>query len=315
MRSVVTGCAGFIGSHLAERLIREGHEVVGIDCFTDYYSKEIKTSNMETFVEDDSFSFIEGDLLELDLTGLMEDIDYVFHLAAQPGVRQWGRKAALNYVKNNILTTLGLLEACRDKKLGKFVYAGSSSVYGDMRSLPMREKDIPAPISTYGVTKLAGENLCRAYWKNFGVPVVSLRYFTAYGPRQRPDMAFNKFLRAIHEGREITIYGDGKQTRDFTHVSDIVAGTLLATKSLSKGEVFNIGGGSRSSLLDVVTFLEKYSGKQVRLKYIDSQRGDPRDTHADISRAKEVLGYSPLVSIEEGIEDFVNWFDGCQGFE
>ncbi|MFV2041147.1 MAG: NAD-dependent epimerase/dehydratase family protein, partial [Candidatus Hydrothermarchaeales archaeon] len=218
----------------------------------------------------------------------------------------WGDSFKI-YSDNNILATQRLLEACRDVGIKKFVYASSSSIYGDVSTLPMNEDMSPRPISPYGVSKLAGEHLCYLYWKNFGVPTVSLRYFTVYGPRQRPDMAFHRFIKAVLAGEEIAIYGDGNQTRDFTYVSDIVSANLLAAESDAEGEVYNIGGGSRISVNQVIKVIETLTGSKARLKYMDAQKGDVRDTYADISKAQADLGYAPEVEIEKGLGRFVEW--------
>jgi UDP-glucose 4-epimerase len=307
MKAIVTGCAGFIGSHLAGRLLEEGFDVIGIDCFTDYYSRKLKEQNISEIQSNENFEFIEKDLLQIDMPDLLNGVDYIFHQSAQAGVRaSWGDSFKI-YCDNNILATQKLLEGCKGTKVKKFVYGSSSSVYGDTESLPMKETDMPRPVSPYGVSKLAGEHLCYLYWKNFGVPTISLRYFTVYGPRQRPDMAFHKFIKAIFNGERITIYGDGEQTRDFTYVLDIVNANILAAKSDYCGEVFNIGGGARISLMDVIKELEKIIGKKAILDYIEQQKGDVRDTYADIAKAKKLLGYNPRVSIEEGLRQEVNW--------
>jgi UDP-glucose 4-epimerase len=248
--ALVTGVAGFIGSHLAEELLHRGYSVVGIDCFTDYYPREIKETNLANLMVNENFKFIKADLLDVNFKDL--NVDYIFHMAAQPGVRaSWGKSFQV-YVKDNILVTQKLLEDFLDSEIKKFVFASSSSVYGDVAELPIREDALPKPISPYGVTKLAAENLCHLYWKNYGIPIVSLRYFTVYGPRQRPDMAIHKFVKAMLEDKEIVIYGDGNQTRDFTYISDAVEGTILAAKSNLEGEVFNIGGGSRTSVNQII---------------------------------------------------------------
>lgn len=308
MRGLVTGCAGFIGSHLAERLLREGYEVVGVDCFTDYYARGIKEENLRHSLGSEKFTFIEENILDLDLGKLLGGVDYIFHQAAQAGVRaSWGERFS-EYTDNNILATQRLLEACRGKAIRKFVHGGSSSVYGSASRLPMGEDDLPRPVSPYGVSKLASDNLCYLYWKNFGVPTLTLRYFTVYGPRQRPDMAFYRFTRAIHEGGEITVFGDGTQTRDFTYISDIVEANLLAAERGREGEIFNIGGGSRISLMEAIRVLEEITGRRARLKYLEAQKGDVRDTFADISKAEGALGYEPKVSIRDGLENFVEWY-------
>ena len=214
MKTFVTGCGGFIGSHLVDRLLELGYEVTGIDCFTDYYSREIKEANISNALKHNNFKLIEEDILDMDK---FPEVDYIFHLAAQAGVRaSWGKSFEI-YTRNNIEATQKLLEFYKDREIKKFVYASSSSVYGDAE-LPMREDSLLKPVSPYGVTKLAGENLCYLYWKNYQVPTVSLRYFTVYGPRQRPDMAIHKFVKAISNNEEITVFGDGSQTRDFTFV-------------------------------------------------------------------------------------------------
>ncbi|RMF85045.1 MAG: NAD-dependent epimerase/dehydratase family protein [Nitrospinota bacterium] len=310
MRCLVTGVAGFIGSHLAERLIQEGYEVIGIDCFLDYYPQEIKRQNLTTLLASPRFRFVEDNLLTADLSRLLDGVEVVFHQAAQAGVRaSWGTQFAI-YTENNILATQRLLEACVQHPLHKFVYASTSSVYGDTPQLPMQEESILKPVSPYGVSKLAGEHLCYLYWKHDGIPTISLRYFTVFGPRQRPDMAFHRFIRALQRDEEIVIYGDGHQTRDFTYVSDVVEANLLAMRSPLSGEVFNIGGGSRVSLLEALHVLENIMAKPLRLRYDSVQKGDMRHTYADISRAQKQLGYSPRISLAEGLREEVRWLEG-----
>lgn len=315
LRCVVTGCAGFIGSHLSEALVAQGHEVVGIDCFTDYYPRAAKEANLAALLDSPHFTFIEADLLEYDLGRLLEGTDCVYHQAAQAGVRaSWGQNFAI-YTQNNVLATQRLLEAAKDRPLRRFVYASSSSIYGDARQLPVTEETLPQPVSPYGVSKLAAEHLCRLYRVNFGVPTVSLRYFTVYGPRQRPDMGFHRFLRALLTDGEITLYGDGEQTRDFTFVSDAVAANLACLDAEVSGEVFNIGGGSRVSINRVLAILEAISGKKPRVRRIGKQKGDVRDTFADTSRAREALGFRPSVSIEEGLRRELEWLAGVVDHE
>jgi UDP-glucose 4-epimerase len=313
MKSLVTGCAGFIGSHLAERLLGEGHEVVGIDNFSDYYSREIKEKNIERLLNSQKFKLIEADINTLDLKKVMEGVDYVFHQAAQAGVRaSWGGNFRI-YTDSNILATQALLEAAKDSNIKKFVYASSSSIYGDVDSLPMRESDVPRPVSPYGVSKLAGEHLCYLYWKNFRVPTIALRYFTVYGERQRPDMAFHRFIKAILAGGEIVVYGDGEQTRDFTYVADIVEANILAAEYKKSGKVFNIGGGNRISINRVIELLEELTGLKARVKYVETQKGDVRDTYADISLAREELGFEPRTDIKEGLRREIEWIKSCYG--
>ena len=305
IKALVTGCAGFIGSHLVEELLGLGLEVVGVDSFTDYYPREIKEANMAKAMNHKNFDFIEGNLLKMRQYPLY--VDYVFHLAAQAGVRaSWG-KTFEAYTRNNIEVTQKLLEFYKHKRIKKFVYASSSSVYGDAK-LPMREDSLLKPISPYGVTKLAGENLCYLYWKNYGIPTVSLRYFTVYGPRQRPDMAIHKFVDAIFKGERITVYGDGTQTRDFTFVDDVVEATILATNSDAEGEVFNVGGGTRISVNNLIGVIKNITKGVAEINYIDNQMGDVVNTLADTSKIRAELDWEPKVKLEEGVKRFVGWF-------
>ena len=307
MKILVTGVAGFIGSHLAERLVDDGHHVIGVDCFTDYYPRPIKESNIAILRKKDSFVFYEDDLLRMDLAKLLEGVDVVFHEAAQAGVRaSWGSSFRI-YTENNVRATQRLLEAARQVRLKKFIYASSSSVYGDAESYPTREDMKPMPISPYGVTKLAGEHLCYLYRKNYDIPVLALRYFTVYGPRQRPDMAFNKFISAMLHGDEIVIYGDGKQTRDFTYIDDIVAANQSAMHADVVGEVINVGGGSRITVNDTIRIIEKVTGQKARTRYIEEQKGDVRHTAADITKAAKLLSYKPAYDLEKGIANEVDW--------
>jgi UDP-glucose 4-epimerase len=307
MRSLVTGVAGFIGSHLAERLINEGHEVVGIDCFTDYYARSIKEKNLKVLLQKPGFIFLEDNLLEVNLSDLLVSVDYIFHQAAQAGVRSsWGAEFEI-YTSNNILATQKLLEASKHSDIKRFIYASSSSVYGDSEELPLSEKSLLRPVSPYGVTKLAAEHLCYSYWKNYQVPVIALRYFTVYGPRQRPDMAFHRFVRAILDGGEIEIYGNGEQTRDFTFISDAVSGNMLAMKSNAQGEIFNIGGGSRVSVNEVLDIIQNIAGKTAKIVYRDVQKGDVRHTLADTNKVKKHLGYIPEVDLKTGLEEEWKW--------
>ncbi|MCK4736820.1 MAG: NAD-dependent epimerase/dehydratase family protein [Methanophagales archaeon] len=304
MKALVTGCAGFIGSHLVDKLLEQGYEVIGVDCFTDYYPREIKEKNLSNALKSRDFKFIEKDILEMDK---FPDVDYVFHLAAQAGVRaSWGKSFEI-YTRNNIEATQKLLEFYKERQIKKFVYASSSSVYGDAK-LPMRKDSLLKPVSPYGVTKLAGENLCYLYWKNYKVPTVSLRYFTVYGPRQRPDMAIHKFVKAILNGDEITVFGDGTQTRDFTYVDDAVEANILAANNNVVGEIFNIGGGSRISVNDLIGMMENIIGKKAKVKYIEKQKGDVRDTLADVSKAQKELRWKPKIDIFNGLREYMGWY-------
>src|SRR3954451_7080491 len=257
MRALVTGCAGFIGSHLADSLLADGHEVVGVDCFNDNYERTDKRRNLEHALEWSEFDFVPLDLVRGDLASLIDDVDAVFHLAAEPGVRSsWGPRFD-NYQHNNVVATQRLLEAARRTPEKRFVYASSSSIYGQAEALPTPETTVPRPFSPYGVTKLAAEHLCEAYHGNFGVSAVSLRYFSVYGPRQRPDMAFNTFCRAAIAGRPLTLFGDGGETRAFTYVGDGAAATRAAAEAPGAvAGVYNVGGGSRVSVNEAIQLLE-----------------------------------------------------------
>ena len=305
---LVTGCAGFIGSHLAESLIKKGYKVRGIDCFLDYYPRQTKEANLKNLLKEKNFSFIEADILKIDLSKLLVGVEYIFHEAAQAGVRaSWGKSFEI-YTQNNILATQVLLEAAKElPSIKKFVYASSSSVYGDTDILPMSENGILRPVSPYGVSKLAGEHLCYLYFKNFGVPTVCLRYFTVYGPRQRPDMAFHKFISAILQNKEIQIYGEGNQTRDFTFIRDIVEATFAASQIDINGEVFNIGGGSRVALIHVINLIEEILGRPVKSEYIQTQHGDVLHTWANIKKAQKILNYNPMVSLHQGLKEEIDW--------
>ncbi len=309
-RYLVTGAAGFIGSHLAERLIGTGAEVVGVDCFTDYYRREIKESNLESLRGSDRFQIIEADLATAELEPLLDGVDGVLHMAAQAGVRaSWG-SSFQTYLDCNVRSTQRLLEAVKDRPLDRFVYASSSSVYGQTDDLPMRERGLTCPVSPYGVTKLAGEHLAVLYHRNYGVPTVSLRFFTVYGPRQRPDMAFHRFLRAGMLGQPVEIYGDGRQTRDFTYVDDTVSGIVAALEQGPPGEVFNLGGGGSVTLNHAVDLIEGLVGRSLDRKYGDQQMGDVSDTRADNSKAREILGFKPASSLEAGLAREFEWVAG-----
>lgn len=301
---LVTGAAGFIGSHLCYRLLSEGCRVIGVDCFTDYYDRSIKEKNIENLLQNPSFRLLREDVTGIEQSGLEgEGIQWIFHQAAQAGVRaSWGRDFE-HYTHHNVLGTQRLLEWARKIEPERFIYASSSSVYGNTGKLPMHEDDLPRPLSPYGVTKLAAEHLCNLYHQNFGLPAVSLRYFTVFGPGQRPDMAFHRFIKAVLAGSELTIYGTGEQTRDFTYVSDIIEANLSAAKTEGiEGRVYNLGGGSRISVNGVLEILGRLSGQKVKVKHEPIQAGDPPHTYADTKRARRELGYSPGLSVEQGLE-------------
>ena len=305
--ALVTGAAGFIGSHLCEALVLRGFEVVGVDCFTDYYDPAIKRRNVRGLLAGPRFRLLELDLSTADLGALPDAPRWVFHQAAQAGVRaSWGREFE-SYARHNVLATQRLLERYRGTAVERVVVASSSSVYGDAERLPTSETDLPRPFSPYGVTKLAAEHLALLYARNFGVPAVALRYFTVYGPRQRPDMGFHRFITALLHGRPITVYGDGEQTRDFTYVDDAVAANLAAAERGIQGRAYNIGGGSRVSVNHVLAELARIAGVTPILEHGAAQPGDPRDTGADIARARTDLAWSPTVSLAEGLARQVAW--------
>ena len=307
MKALVTGAAGFIGSTLVDRLLADGAHVTGVDCFTDYYARELKERNLEAARQHPRFAFVEASLLDADLPALLDGVTHVFHLAAQAGVRKsWGTEFDV-YVLNNVSATQRLLEACAGRPLTRFVYASTSSVYGDAAAIPMREDARVEPVSPYGVTKLAGEHLCFLYQVNHGIPSVAVRFFTVYGPRQRPDMGFHRFLTAAIDGRTLTRYGDGEQTRDFTFVDDAVAATIAAGTRGVIGRVYNVGGGSRVSVNDVFTIVSGIIGRDVRIDEHPPQKGDMRDTYADTSRAHEDLGYRPAIQLADGLRAEYQW--------
>lgn len=306
MRCLVTGVAGFIGSHLAERLIELKHEVVGVDRFTDYYPRPLKEANLASLRGAGRFSLLELDLATADLDPALEGVEIVFHLAAQAGVRgSWGERFN-DYLHDNVLATQRLLEAAKRRgEARKIIYSSSSSVYGQTHEMPMREGSPTAPFSPYGVTKLSGEHLCDLYRDNFGLPTIALRYFTVYGPRQRPDMGFHRFIEAIRRGASIPRFGDGEQTRDFTFVADAVEANVLAMKEGAVG-VYNIGGGSRVTVNQVLHTLGEIVGA-VRVEPRPEQAGDVRHTWADTTRARGTLGYAPRVSLSEGLTAQAAW--------
>lgn len=307
MRALVTGAAGFVGSHLSDRLLEQGHEVVGIDCFTEYYPRAVKETNVSSPRARARFTFVESRIQDASWPVLLDGVTHVFHLAAQAGVRSsWGADFSV-YTDCNIEATQVLLEACLDRSIERFVYASSSSVYGDDVAIPMREDARPRPLSPYGVTKLAAEHLCMLYHANCGVPAVALRYFTVYGPRQRPDMAFHRFLSALLADRPISLYGDGEQTRDFTFVEDAVAATVAAGERGVPGSVYNVGGGSRVSMNQVIDVMARCTGRTPDVRRGAPQRGDMRDTFADTARARVDLEFVPRVTLENGIHAEYQW--------
>lgn len=304
---LVTGVAGFIGSHLAEALVAHGYRVIGVDAFVDFYPRATKETNLAQLRQASNFQFVETDLRSANLAKLLKGVDYVFHLAAQAGVRtSWGDGFA-SYVGHNVLGTQRLLEAAKQSGVRRVIYASSSSIYGNAATQPVREDSPTAPISPYGVTKLAAEHLCRLYTTEHGLPTVSLRYFTVYGPRQRPDMAFHKFIRAILTDQPITIYGDGEQSRDFTYVGDIVAANLAAMHHGRAGGFYNLGGGTRVTVNEVLRLLQEIIEKPAQIVYQSRQFGDAAHTSADTTAARTELGFAPRYSLMDGLRAETAW--------
>lgn len=308
MTAVVTGAAGFIGSHLCDRLLSDGYEVRGVDCFRAYYSRAVKERNLASAREHGRFSFHELDLAVDELTDVLDGADFVFHLAGQPGVRpSWGREFD-GYVRDNVIGTQRLLECLKDRAIKKLVYASSSSVYGNAEAFPTKETALPQPLSPYGLTKLAGEQLALLYMRNFRLPAVALRYFTVYGPRQRPDMAFSRFMQALSTSQTIDVLGDGEQTREFTYVSDAVDGTVKAALAGAAGLVINLGGGSRVTVNRTLDLLAEISGSPVMRRLVPAAPGDPRHTSASINLARRELSWEPKVPLAQGLANQWSWF-------
>jgi UDP-glucuronate 4-epimerase len=307
VRVVVTGAAGFIGSHLVERLLSLGHDVVGIDSFTDYYARAAKEKNIAAARSNPRFTFATADLAQDDLGPVLEGAEVVYHLAGRPGVR-----AALmqfdQYWRENVVATQRLLEAVKGMRLKSLVYAGSSSVYGDAEVFPTAETAVPAPLSPYGVTKLAGEHLAYVYWKTYRVPAIRLRYFSVYGPRMRPDLMLTRAMQAMHEGRVFDVYGDGEQTREFTYVSDAVEGTIRSAERGAPGDLYNLGGGSSVTVNHVLDLLAETSGIELKRRHVERQPGDHRRAGASITRARIQLGWEPRTALREGLAAQWRWF-------
>jgi UDP-glucose 4-epimerase len=307
-RALVTGCAGFIGSHLTEALLAGGNEVLGVDCFSDNYPAPVKLANLARASDHDAFELRRADLAAADAARLLDGCDVVFHLAAEPGVRSsWGGRFD-RFLRNNVEATQRLLEAAREVPERRFVYASSSSIYGDSERLPTPEDAPPRPFSPYGVTKLAGEQLCRVYHANHGVDAVALRFFTVYGPRQRPDMAFRRFCEAAAAGAPIRLFGDGRQSRDFTFVADVVAAIRAAgTAPGAGGRVYNVGGGAPVSLAEAIDLLAAIACRPLDVRRSGRESGDVRHTAADIGQAREDLGFAPATPLEDGLRAEYEW--------
>jgi UDP-glucuronate 4-epimerase len=308
VRAVVTGAAGFIGSHLCGRLVADGEEVLGIDCLTDYYSPREKLANVAALREHPKFTFSTANLCEARLEGLLEGADVIFHQAAQPGVRGSWASGFITYCWDNVVATQRLLEASRAVGVGRFVYASSSSVYGNATRYPVHESDLPRPASPYGVTKLAGEHLCGLYAEREGFYVISLRYFTVYGPRQRPDMALRRLVDGALSGRPFSVFGTGEQIRDFTYVDDVVEANLLAARAEAPpGTVVNIAGGSRASVREVIDLVGRLVGREVALDCLPAQPGDVSRTEGSTERAAALLKWQPRTALQDGVFRMVNW--------
>lgn len=307
---IITGGAGFIGSHIAERCVSEGHEVVIIDDMDDYYSPVLKKKNVDYVSKFGTVTFIRGDITNLEfLMGVIDDnVDYVIHEAAQAGVRI---SVENPFKPNNInvVGTLNVLQASIDSNVKRVINASSSSVYGKVEYLPFDEKHPTQPVSPYGVSKLAAEHYCRVFYEVYGLPTVSLRYFTVYGPRMRPDLAISIFTEKMLKNEPITIFGDGEQTRDFTYIDDVVAINMkLLDTNRTDGVVMNIGSGNRISVNDLAKNLKEIVGSSSGISYADVQKGDAEHTLADVGLVKELIGYESSVKIEDGLKRFVKWY-------
>lgn len=310
MKILISGVAGFVGSTLALRLIRDGHDVVGIDSMTNYYARQIKEANLRPLADSPNFTFHEEDLRTAPLDARLVDVGVVFHQAGQPGIRKsWGQDFT-DYLDWNVLATQRLLEACRKAKhVTRLVYASSSSVYGDAATYPTSESALPQPISPYGVSKLAGEHLATLYAKNYGISAVSLRYFTVYGPRQRPDMAFTRFVTAAQAAKKITIFGDGTQVRDFTFVEDVVHANIAAgfSPGIEPGAVYNVAGGSSVSVNEVLRAVEAIHGAPLDIEYVPRSLGDAQRTGGDTTRIRQDLGWVAATTLEDGLGNQYAW--------
>ena len=308
MHILVTGCAGFIGSHTTERLLLDGHQVRGVDCFTDNYDPALKRSHLLGIAGHPQFELIESDLVTADPHALLGGIDAVLHLAGQPGVRDSWASGFEIYVQRNITATQRLLEAAKSTNISRFAAASSSSVYGNAETYPTTELALPQPVSPYGVTKLASEHLCTLYAKNFGVPTVSLRYFTVYGPRQRPDMALRRMIDLSLADKPFPLFGDGSVSRSFTYINDVVEANLAALLSdAPSGSVCNIANESTASMTELIELVSSALGQPVRLDRLPAAAGDAERTGGSSELAQELLGWSPSTPLEQGVAEMVAW--------
>lgn len=310
MKILITGAAGFIGSHLSENLLNEGHQIVGFDNFDPFYDRAVKEHNLEKSLSNELFTLIEGDLNNSgDMKNLFsgQEYDVVIHLAAKAGVRP-SIENPLDYTKVNINGTQNLLEMMKSEGLKRLVFASSSSVYGNSKDVPYNEEmNVNNPISPYAATKVAAEVLCYTYWQLFGISVTCLRFFTVYGPRQRPEMAIAKFIRKAYNGESISVFGDGRSSRDFTYIDDIIQGVVSAVHKDLGYEIINLGESTTIELNSLIALIEKLTGKEVKKDYLEMQPGDVFTTYADISKAKKLLNYNPTTNMEEGISKYIHW--------
>lgn len=311
MKCMVTGCAGFIGSHLAERLLNDGHAVVGVDCFTDYYPRAVKESNLAGFRDHPNFQFHERDLANGNLAEIVDGAEYLFHLAAMPGLtRSWVDFDS--YARCNLTATHRLLESLKGlKSLKKFVYASTSSVYGKYAS---GDESLPTkPSSPYGITKLAGEQLARVYLDEFDVPTTVLRFFSVYGPRQRPEMGYHLFIKWILEGTPIQLTGDGLQVRGNTYIDDCVDAVIQTGLKAMPGETFNLGGGEITTIIDVIRTIERLAGKPAKIERRPPRKGDQLATGADVTKLWRHLGWKPSTTLEAGLAKQIEWQRSLMG--
>ena len=317
MNVLVTGGAGFIGSHLVERLLKEGHRVICLDNFDDFYDPALKRRNLTHARKDSKFRLVEGDLRDEGILKRIleeEKVEMVAHIAARAGVRP-SIEQPLLYADVNIRGTLSLLEACKKYRIRRLVFASSSSVYGNNPKVPFAEDDpVDNPISPYAATKKAGELICHTYHHLYGMDIACLRYFTVYGPRQRPEMAIHQFSRLIHQGRKVSLFGDGSSRRDYTYIDDAIDGTMGALFREHGYEIYNIGESQTTSLSELVHLIEEQMGKRAQVESLPVQPGDVERTYADIRKAQERLGYQPKINMREGISRFVRWYleEGCK---
>lgn len=307
---VITGGAGFIGSHIAENLSKDGHEIVIVDNLDPYYSIDLKKKNLDIVLNSGNVTFINADITDLSRMKEIIDstVDYVYHEAAQAGVRI-SVEDPFKPNDVNVLGTLNVLKASLDAGVKKVINASSSSVYGKVKYLPFDEQHPTEPVSPYGVSKLAAEHYCRVFYEVYGIPTTSLRYFTVYGPRMRPDLAISIFTRKMLANKPITVFGDGEQTRDFTYIEDVAeANKRLLNNRVTDGKVLNIGGGNRISVNDLIENLRSITGSTSEVIYAGKQRGDTEDTLANVDLGNKLIGYSPLFNINKGLNKFVDWF-------